>query len=177
MPFGVEFHQRGDAKQYEDDEDDSFGSEERRLGLRRRQRLQHRYFGEGLGDEDEDIEIKRDDGAAGVDPARRAAQSECVSASSVGNSTTSETMPKMRAGVSVVPGNKNPVTLVSTVVRRNRAVQPGSRCEPNMPNTTISPQTIPIRLMMTWSKVKVCSDNPNIMARSRINAATMLRRS
>ena len=37
--------------------------------------------------------------------------------------------PKIAAGVTVVAGNMNPVTLVSTVVARNSAVQPGIRCD------------------------------------------------
>jgi hypothetical protein len=43
----------------------------------------------------------------------------------------------------------NPLTLVNIVVRRKSAVQPGKRREPNMPKSTMRPETIPIRLMMT----------------------------
>ena len=44
---------------------------------------------------------------------------------------------------------KNPVTLVSTVVARKRAVDPANLFEPNIPARTMRPVRIPTRLMIT----------------------------
>ena len=71
--------------------------------------------------------------------------------------------PKIAAGVTVVAGNMNLVTLVSTVVARNSAVQPGIRCAPSMPYSTTRPETMPIKLMATCSLVKAAIDSPRIM--------------
>ena len=52
-------------------------------------------------------------------------------------------------GNSFSNGNRKPVALVRIVVSRKMAVRPGIRLEPNSPNKTTRPETIPIRLMMT----------------------------
>ena len=63
-------------------------------------------------------------------------------------------------------GIRKPVALVRIVNSRNIAVSPGIRLEPSMPNMTIMPATIPIRLMTTCTVVKVDRLIPKIMARS-----------
>src|ERR1700739_2260975 len=62
--------------------------------------------------------------------------------------------PIMCEGSSLWKGKKNPVTLVSTVVTRNTAVTPSIRCERSNPNVTANPDTIPIRLISTGTRVK-----------------------
>src|SRR3981189_2479928 len=52
-------------------------------------------------------------------------------------------------------GNRNPATLVATVVTKKTAVQPSRRFAANSPNRTINPEKIPIRLNTTCTKVKV----------------------
>jgi hypothetical protein len=61
-------------------------------------------------------------------------------------------------------GNIKPITLVRMVVNRNSPVQPMSRFEANMPNSTISPLTTAIKLMATCTIVNTSSGNPKIMA-------------
>jgi len=67
-------------------------------------------------------------------------------------STTSEMAPTTLAGSMAEEGNMSevgnikPVTLVATVVVRKSAVQALRRIELNMPNTTMRPVTMPIRL-------------------------------
>src|ERR1700730_11714150 len=74
-------------------------------------------------------------------------------------------MPIMCDGNSLSNGNRNPVTVVKIVVTRNSAVQPGITLEPRSPYKTTRPETIPIRLMMTCSIVKVDKLIPRIMTR------------
>lgn len=62
-------------------------------------------------------------------------------------------------------GNPNPVTLVKTVVNRKSAVQPFIRLAESSPARTMSPDKIPIRLMITCTAVKVERDMPSIMTR------------
>jgi hypothetical protein len=62
-------------------------------------------------------------------------------------------------------GNKNPVTLVSAVVKRNSAVVPGNLCEANIPPTTTNPLPIAIRVIMTCRRVKAQIDIPRIIER------------
>src|SRR5450755_1198019 len=75
-------------------------------------------------------------------------------------------MPTAWDGMKPATGKKNPVTLVSTVVARNSAVQPSSLFAPIMPNRTMNPEAIPTRLKTTWANVKVSSDIPSTMTRS-----------
>jgi hypothetical protein len=60
-------------------------------------------------------------------------------------------------------GNRNPVTLVSTVVKRKNAVVTGNLFEANIPPTTISPLPIARRVIMTCKIVKAPTDMPRIM--------------
>src|SRR5262249_36489528 len=60
-------------------------------------------------------------------------------------------------------GKRNPVTLVSAVVRRKIAVVPGNLCEANIPPTTISPLPIATKVMMTCKRVKAPTDIPRII--------------
>ena len=55
----------------------------------------------------------------------------------------------MIPGVTALFGNMKPVTLVRIVKSRKIAVSVPGLCEPSMPNITIRPATIAIRLMMT----------------------------
>src|SRR5215472_10333897 len=75
-------------------------------------------------------------------------------------------MPTPNAGVKPWMGKRNPVTLVSTVVKRNNAVVTGNLCEANIPPTTISPLPIATRVIMTCKIVKAPSDIPRIMESS-----------
>src|SRR6266850_3328265 len=70
-------------------------------------------------------------------------------------STIRDTMPTPWDGKNLWNGKKNPVTLVSTVVTRNSAVQPSSRFPPSSPNTTTNPEKIPIKLNTTCTNVNV----------------------
>jgi hypothetical protein len=56
-----------------------------------------------------------------------------------------------------------PVTLVSAVVSRNSAVQPGSGRLVAIPPRAVNPATMATRLMMTCTVVKVEIDMPRIM--------------
>jgi hypothetical protein len=55
------------------------------------------------------------------------------------------------------------VRLVKTVVERKTAVHPSSRFPLISPNTTITPEPIPARLISTWTHVKVDMLIPRIM--------------
>src|SRR5882762_4727134 len=70
-------------------------------------------------------------------------------------STTSDTMPTPCDGKNLWNGKRKPVTLVSTVVTRNSAVQPSSRFPPSRPNTATNPDKIPSKLSTTCTNVKV----------------------
>ena len=59
-------------------------------------------------------------------------------------------------------GNRKPVTLVSTVVTRNTAVQVGIRSDLNSPYSTTKPVTIATRLIATCTMVNTASDIPKI---------------
>jgi hypothetical protein len=56
-----------------------------------------------------------------------------------------------------------PVTLVRTVVARNKAVQPDENVPRNMPIRTTRPAAMPIRLMIVCTVVNVEIDMPKIM--------------
>src|SRR5262249_57656695 len=60
-------------------------------------------------------------------------------------------------------GKRNPVTLVSAVVKRNSAVVTGNLCEANISPTTISPLPIATRVIMTCKIVKAPTDIPRII--------------
>ncbi len=62
-------------------------------------------------------------------------------------------------------GIRKPVALVRIVNSRKIAVRPGIRLEPSIPNMTIMPATMPIRLMMTWTVTNVDKLIPRIMMR------------
>src|ERR1700730_16127488 len=69
-------------------------------------------------------------------------------------STTSETMPTACEGKKRWNGNKNPVTLVATVVQIKTAVQPLNCFEASRPNSTTNPAKMPIKLSDTCTNVK-----------------------
>ena len=58
-------------------------------------------------------------------------------------------IPSAIAGVKPWNGKKKPVTLVATVVIRNRLVQPSRRLPASIPNRTIKPVKIPTKLIST----------------------------
>jgi hypothetical protein len=60
-------------------------------------------------------------------------------------------------------GKRNPVTLMSAVVKRNSAVVTGNLSEANIPPPTISPLPIATRVMATCKIVKAPTDIPRIM--------------
>ena len=60
-------------------------------------------------------------------------------------------------------GKRNPVTLVSAVVKRKSAVVTGNLSEASIPPTTISPLPIAIRVIATCKIVKAPTDIPRIM--------------
>jgi hypothetical protein len=65
-------------------------------------------------------------------------------------------------------GKRNPVTLVSAVVKRNSAVVTGNLCEANIPPITISPLPIATRVMMTCKIVNAPVDIPRIIEGLRV---------
>src|SRR6266852_3486979 len=77
--------------------------------------------------------------------------------------TTSDKAPTAWAGPKLVEGKKNAVTLVNTVVARKRAVQLSSLVARTMPWSTMTPETIPVRLKATCTEVNVDVDSPKIM--------------
>src|SRR3954466_8673002 len=60
-------------------------------------------------------------------------------------------------------GIGKPVALVRMVNSRKIAVRPGWDFEPSIPNITIRPATIAIKLMMTWTRINVDELIPKIM--------------
>src|SRR6185312_6852597 len=83
-------------------------------------------------------------------------------------SSASDRMPMMCEGSSFSDssgGIRKPVALVRIVNSRKIAVSPGCDREPSMPNITISPATIPIRLMTTCTRTNVSKPIPKIMTR------------
>ena len=62
-------------------------------------------------------------------------------------------------------GIRKPVALVRMVNSRKIAVSPGRRLEPSIPNITIRPATIAIRLMTTCTRTNVAILIPKIMMR------------
>src|SRR5712692_4292000 len=67
----------------------------------------------------------------------------------------SDTMPIACEGKNLWKGKRKPVTLVATVVARNRAVQPSSLFPVSNPYATTIPEKIPIKLNTTCTKVSV----------------------
>ena len=76
---------------------------------------------------------------------------------------TQATIPTPKAGVKSWMGKRNPVKLVSAVVKRKSAVVTGKLFEANIPPTTISPLPIATRVIMTCKIVKAPTDIPRIM--------------
>src|SRR6185503_1811326 len=76
--------------------------------------------------------------------------------------TNREMIPTTCDGNRRVVGKAKPVTLVATVVSRNRPFQPPRSLPPSRPNSTMSPEPIPIRLSTTCSDVNVDSVSPQI---------------
>src|SRR5262249_5763396 len=72
-------------------------------------------------------------------------------------------------------GKRNPVKLVSAVVKRKSAVVTGNLFEANIPPTTISPLPIATRVIMTCKIVKAPTDIPRIMESPRCWRARLLR--
>jgi hypothetical protein len=68
-----------------------------------------------------------------------------------------------KPGVKLWMGKRNPVKLVSAVVKRKSAVVTGNLFEANIPPTTISPLPIATRVIMTCKIVKAPTDIPRIM--------------
>src|SRR6516162_7203229 len=77
-----------------------------------------------------------------------------------------------KAGVKPWMGKRNPVTLVSIVVKRNIAVVTGNLCEANTPPTTISQLPIATRVITTCKTVKVPTHIPRIMDSPVVNTLT-----
>ena len=65
---------RNDREQDEQNQSNQLGDLERLLGLRRRHRMQCRYFFERLHNQNENIEIERNNCADDVNPTPRAAE-------------------------------------------------------------------------------------------------------
>jgi len=84
---------------------------------------------------------------------------------------TQATIPTLKAGVKPWMGKRNPVKLVSAVVKRKSAVVTGKRFEANIPPTTISPLPIATRVIMTCKIVKAPTDIPRIIESPRCSNA------
>src|SRR5262249_34675660 len=80
---------------------------------------------------------------------------------------TQATIPTPKAGVKPWMGKRNPVKLVSAVVKRKSAVVTGNLFEANIPPTTISPLPMATRVVLTCKIVKAPTDIPKIMERPR----------
>ena len=76
--LGMEPDRGYDCEQYGNQEDDELREFERRLGLRRGQRMQRRNFFKRLHHQHEQIEVKTNHGADDVDPAPRPCEMLCV---------------------------------------------------------------------------------------------------
>src|SRR3954449_13422503 len=74
-------------------------------------------------------------------------------------------------------GIRKPVALVRMVNSRKIAVTPGAVLEPSIPDITIRPATMAIRLMITWTIVNVAKLIPRIMMPSPLRTFLRLRRS
>jgi hypothetical protein len=68
-------------------------------------------------------------------------------------------------------GKPNPVTLVATVLARNKAVQPLSRFLVSSPYMTTNPEPIPTKLTRMCTKVNVEGDILHIMMHLLISTA------
>jgi hypothetical protein len=84
-----------------------------------------------------------------------------------GTSHNSDTQSRREA----VDGKRNPVKLVSAVVKRKNAVVTGNLFEANIPPTTISPLQITTLMIMTCKIVKAPTDIPTIMESPRCSNA------
>jgi hypothetical protein len=63
-------------------------------------------------------------------------------------------------------GKKKPVTLVATVVVRKTPVHAETGLARSKSQVAANPETIAIKLMITWRRVKVGIDMPKIMSMS-----------
>src|SRR5215471_605688 len=131
--------------------------------IARRQRMQRRDFQETLDHQHEHVQVERDQCGYYIDWAP-----SCMpySARQATESNTSERMPMICDGNSRSNGNMKPVTLVRMVNTRKIAVRAGIGFESSMPNMTMRPATIAIRLMTAWMAVTVDKLRPSITTRS-----------
>src|SRR5579859_4400705 len=83
----------------------------------------------------------------------------------------SDSTPTTIPGVMCAIGKRKPVTLVATVVVRNKSVQRSRRFEVRSPYITTSPDPIPTRLIRTCSSVNVAVVIPRIMTHLRADEA------
>src|SRR5260221_10162009 len=83
-------------------------------------------------------------------------------ASTVANSTTSDTAPTTWPRPTRADGKRNPPALVAMVVARKRAVIPAGVREAKRARTTETPDIKAIRLKRTCVAVKAATDNPRI---------------
>jgi hypothetical protein len=112
----------------------------------------------GTNDRDGGMQSRLFASAWHVDPAPSAYQVLLYKANSATARTTQAKIPTPNAGVNPWMGKRNPVTLVSAVVKRNSAVVTGKLSEANIPPTTISPLPIATRVMVTCKIVKAPTD-------------------
>src|ERR1700722_922325 len=73
-------------------------------------------------------------------------------------------MPTIWDGKRCSKGKRNPVALVNTVKMRKIAVPPSNRFAVSNPSSTRKPDAIPIKLISTWTEVKVDNVMPKIMS-------------
>src|SRR5262249_52433979 len=85
---------------------------------------------------------------------------------------TQATIPTPKPAVKPWMGKRNPVKLVSAVVKRKSPVVTGNLFEANIPPTTISPLPIATRVIMTCKIVKAPTDIPRIIGKSPLLACS-----
>src|SRR5262249_14302954 len=109
----------------------------------------------------------RRDSSNHIDQRHASTKCSLYKANSATARITQAKMPTPNAGVKPWMGKRNPVTLVSAVVKRNNAVVIGNLCEANIPHTTISQLQIATIVKMTCKLVKAPTYIPRITKSSR----------
>jgi hypothetical protein len=104
---------------------------------------------EELSDKDENVEVEGNHGGDDVSASPDAVERAKIAMASA----TKERMPTTIPGVTLVFGKPKPVTLVRTVVMRNKLFHRLKSVPRRRPKRTRNPDAMPIRLMMTCTVV------------------------
>jgi hypothetical protein len=120
-----------------------------RLGLRRRQSVEHGILHEELPNQNESIKIKGDDGTDDIRAAPGTDQMIDVWGWNGYRQNEQGDDSRAMGGQEFVERKQNPVTQVAAVATRNVAVQLLDRFAEMSANTTTKPARIPTKLMTT----------------------------